>query len=73
MASEAGARTAAALGELNGFYGDTLRHLGVLGADEDYQERGNPWVRTGLGLIAPNLVQNATNPYSRANALRKQR
>lgn len=54
-------------------YGDTLRHLGVLGADEDYADRGNWIARMGLGLVAPNLVQNATNPYARANALAKQR
>jgi hypothetical protein len=71
FAAQAGARSAAALRELNGFYADIGEHTGMLGPDRG--ERGAWYLRMMMDLATTGLVTNASNPYKRAQMLRNQR
>lgn len=69
--AEFGAKTAASISALNGFYGDIGSHTGFLGSDEN--SKGLWYVTLPLSLILPNVVKNATKPYAKAEMLRKDR
>lgn len=64
-------RAAAAALELNAFYGSIGESTGMLG--DDRGRKGNQIIRGIFDLTMPGLIGNATNPYARAEALRRQR
>jgi len=69
-------RMRAASEQLNPFFGNLGEALGESTgflAPVEKQSQGNRYLRQTLDLVAPGLVVNASNPFGRAEVLRKQR
>lgn len=68
--AQQGAKSAAALREMNSFWGAFGEHTGFLGPDKG--EKGSGAVRMIVDLAFPNLIQRASNPYKRENSIKRQ-
>jgi hypothetical protein len=71
-ASQLGATVGAAAHELSAFYGDLGQHTGFLGSDRG--QVGSAWWRmlVDLNPITEGMVQNASSPSKRQEALRRE-
>lgn len=67
------ARAAATAYALNNFYGDLASATGLASGVLREEHRGNPWLRMVVDMAAPGLAGNASNPFKRAEFLKRQR